>query len=156
MIEITIPGHAALRLNHLILDYNGTLACDGTLLTGVRERLIALAPRLGVHVITADTFGSAQAALAGIPCLVKVLPPGGQDVAKLDYVAQLGRKAAACIGNGRNDRLMLHAAALGIAVIGPECAAAEALAAADIVAPNILAALDLLLQPLRLVATLRS
>ena len=51
---------------------------------------------------------------------------------------------------------MLQAAALGIAVIGPECAAAEALAAADIVAPNILAALDLLLNPLRLVATLRS
>jgi soluble P-type ATPase len=156
MIEVAIPGHAALRLNHLILDYNGTLACDGALIEGVRERLVALAPRLGVHVITADTFGSAQAALAGLPCLVKVLPPGGQDVAKLDYVAQLGRKTAACIGNGRNDRLLLHAAALGIAVIGPECAAAEALAAADIVAPNILAALDLLLNPLRLVATLRS
>jgi len=156
MIEITIPGHAALRLNHLILDYSGTLACDGRLIEGVRERLIALASRLDVHVITADTFGSAQAALAGVPCLVKVLPPGGQDVAKLDYVAQLGRKAAACIGNGRNDRLMLHAAALGIAVIGPECAAAEALTAADIVAPNILAALDLLLNPLRMIATLRS
>ena len=68
MIEITIPGHATLRFNHLVLDYNGTLACDGTLLAGVRERLIALAPRLGVHVITADTFGTAQAALAGIPC----------------------------------------------------------------------------------------
>lgn len=156
MIEVTIPGHAALRLNHLVLDYNGTLACDGVPIDGVRERLTALAPRLGVHVITADTFGSAQAALTGIPCLVKVLHPGGQDVAKLDYVAQLGRKTAVCIGNGRNDRLMLHAAALGIAVTGPECAAAEALAAAHIVAPNILAALDLLLNPLRLVATLRS
>ena len=156
MIEVTIPGHAPLRLNHLVLDYNGTLACDGAPLEGVRERLIALAPRLGVHVVTADTFGSAQVALAGIPCLVRVLPPGGQDVAKLDYIAQLGRKTAACIGNGRNDRLMLQAAALGIAVIGPECAAAEALAAADIVAPNIIAALDLLLNPLRLVATLRS
>ena len=156
MIEIAIPGHAALRLNHLVLDYNGTLACDGILIEGVLERLIALVPHLGVHVITADTFGSAQAALAGIPCLVKVLPPGGQDVAKLDYIAQLGRKTAACIGNGRNDRLMLHAAALGIAVIGPECTAAEALAAAAIVAPNIQAALDLLLNPLRLVATWRS
>jgi soluble P-type ATPase len=77
-------------------------------------------------------------------------------VDKLEYIAQLGRKTVAAVGNGRNDRLMLQAAGLGIAVIGPECAAAEALAAADIVAPNILAALDLLLNPLRLVATLRS
>ena len=75
---------------------------------------------------------------------------------KLEYIADLRRKTVAAIGNGRNDRLMLHAAALGIAVIGPECAAAEAVAAADIVAPNILAALDLLLNPLRLTATLRS
>ena len=119
MIEITIPGHATLRLNHLVLDYNGTLACDGTLLAGVRERLIALAPRLGVHVITADTFGTAQAALTGIPCRVKIMHPVGQDVDKLEYIAQLGRKNVAAIGNGRNDRLMLQAAGLGIAVIGP-------------------------------------
>ena len=156
MIEIVIPSHATLRINHLVLDYNGTLACDGTLLEGVRERLIALTARLDVHVITADTFGTAQAALAGIPCRVKVMHPVGQDVDKLDYIVQLSRKMVAAIGNGRNDRLMLQAAALGIAVIGPECTAAEALAAADIVAPNILAALDLLLNPLRLVATLRA
>ena len=156
MLEVAIPGHAPLRLNHLITDYNGTLACDGILLAGVPERLIALAQRLTVHVVTADTFGKAAAALEGIPCQLRILPPGGQDVAKLDTIAQLGRKMTACIGNGRNDRLMLQAAALGIAVIGPECAAAEALAAADIIAPNIVAALDLLLNPLRLVATLRS
>jgi P-type E1-E2 ATPase len=156
MIEITIPGHAALRLNHLVLDYNGTLACDGTLLAGVRERLIALSARIDVHVITADTFGTALVALVGIPCRVKIMHPAGQDVDKLEYIAQLGRKTVAAIGNGRNDRLMLQAAALGIVVIGPECAAAEALIAADIIAPNILTALDLLLNPLRLVATLRS
>ena len=77
MIEVTIPGHAALRLNHLVLDYNGTLACDGALIEGVRERLIAArARRLSVHVITADTFGSVQAALAGLPCRVEDHAPG--------------------------------------------------------------------------------
>ena len=37
MIEIDVPGFGALRLEHLVLDYNGTLACDGMLLEGVHE-----------------------------------------------------------------------------------------------------------------------
>ena len=48
------------------------------------------------------------------------------------------------------------AAALGIGVVGFEGAAVDALQASDIVAPGIQSALDLLLNPLRLVATLRS
>lgn len=156
MIEVAIPGHAKLRLNHAVLDFNGTIACDGILLEGVRERLNALADSLWIHVVTADTFGGAQDALEGVRCAVRVLPKGGQDVAKLDYVAQLDRKTVVAIGNGRNDKLMLQAAALGIAVIGPECAAAETVAVADLLAPDIHAALDLLLNPMRLVATLRT
>jgi soluble P-type ATPase len=61
-----------------------------------------------------------------------------------------------CIGNGHNDRLMLQAAALGIAVLQTEGAAMAAVIAADILAPGIADALDLLLHPLRLAATLRS
>jgi soluble P-type ATPase len=61
-----------------------------------------------------------------------------------------------CIGNGRNDRLMLAESALGIAVVLGEGAAAVTLAAADVVCTDILAALALLTHPLRLVATLRS
>ena len=156
MIDIAIPGDGNLRLTSLVLDYNGTLACGGKLLDGVAERLIALSRSLSIYVITADTFGTVQAALKGLPCTTRVLPHVGQNHAKMAFVAQLGRAATACIGNGRNDRLMLQAAALGIAVIGPEGAALDAIQAADIVAPNIEAALDLLLNPLRLVATLRS
>jgi soluble P-type ATPase len=156
MIEIVIPGERVLRVSHVVLDFNGTIAMDGELLSGVRERLIELARLVTVHVITADTFGSARAELAGLPCIVNVLPQIGQAHAKLAYVGELGRGTTACIGNGRNDRLMLQAAVLGIAVIGPEGAAAEALAAADTVVAGPLAALDLLLKPQRLVATLRS
>jgi soluble P-type ATPase len=50
---------------------------------------------------------------------------------------------------------MLHEAALGICVLGLEGTAVEVLMAADVVAPRVLDALDLLYQPLRLVATLR-
>lgn len=156
MIEIAIPGNKTLRLEHLAMDYNGTLACDGALLPGVAERLTALAASLTLHVVTADTFGKVTAAMHGLPCAVHILPQAGQSHAKMAYVAELGRSHTVCIGNGRNDKLMLQAAALGIAIIGPEGAALDTLHAADVITPDILAALDLLLNPLRLVATLRT
>jgi len=156
MIEISIPGDGSLRLSYLVMDYNGTLACNGVLLEGVAERLTELARHLSLYVLTADTFGTARAVLADLPCTVHILPQVGQDHAKMAFVTQLGRGETVCIGNGRNDKLMLQAAALGIAIVGPEGAATDAVLAADIVAPSIQVALDLLLHPLRLVATLRS
>ena len=156
MLEVDIPGFARLDLRHLVLDYNGTLALDGRLLPRVRRRLRSLSRVLEVHVVTADTFGAARAALAGLPCRVVILPARRQDRAKLDYVKRLGAARTACIGNGRNDRLMLKAAALGIAVLQGEGAAGVTLAAADIVMPAIAEALDLLTNPLRLIASLRS
>ncbi len=155
MLTVSIPGFPLLELEHLVCDYNGTLACDGYLLDGVKERLCALAERLALHVVTADTFGQARAALAGMPLRLTILPPSGQDLAKAEYLKALGAARTVAIGNGRNDRDMLAAAALGIAVPGPEGAAAVTLAAADVVAPDILVALDLLAHPQRLVATLR-
>ncbi len=156
MLEIVVPGYKTISLQHLVLDYNGTLACDGQLLPGVRERLIRLAEVVEVHVLTADTFGNVRIALADLPCKLSVLLRDDQDVTKRYYVEALGTQAVACVGNGRNDALMLKAAGLGIAVVQEEGAAVETLLAADVAAPNILVALDLLLQPLRLVATLRS
>jgi len=156
MLRISIPGFGVLRLRHLVLDYNGTLAVDGRLLPGVKLRLRALSRSLNLHVLTADTFGGARAALSGVPCRLSILPPLRQDRAKRDYVVRLGAAEALCIGNGRNDRMMLEAAALGIVVLQKEGAAAAALAAADLAIPEITDALDLLENPLRLVATLRS
>jgi len=162
MLIIPIPGHSDLHIEHVVLDYNGTLAVEGELITGVGERLNALAERLQVgagprvHVVTADTFGRAQAALRGIACEVVILPPGNQAEAKRAFVQQLGSEVTACIGNGRNDRFMLEAAALGIAVIEGEGASVATILAADVAVKSPLDALDLLLHPLRLAATLRS
>ena len=156
MIEIEIPGFRALRLAHLVLDYNGTMAVDGELLAGLAEALAELGERLAVHVLTADTFGRAASELAGVGCALSILPAEDQHVAKRAYVERLGAEHVACIGNGRNDRLMLEAAALGIAVVQAEGAAAEAVRSADVVCPDILSAVALLANPLRLKATLRS
>jgi len=58
-------------------------------------------------------------------------------------------------GNGANDAGMLQAAALGMAVLGPEGLAREALQEADVVMTSVHDGLDLLPHPRRLVATLR-
>jgi len=155
MLEIPIPGRAALRLDDLVADFNGTLACDGVLLPGVGEALRRLSQTLAIRVLTADTFGQARDALHGLPCDLTILPGGDQDVAKLRHVQALGAEHCVCIGNGRNDRLMLAAAALGIAVLQAEGTAVQTLMAAQVVAPDIQAALGLLLNPQRLAATLR-
>jgi len=155
MIEIKIPGNKILQLEHLVLDYNGTIAFDGALIDGVKECLVELSQMLTIHVITADTFGSVKKALEDIDCKLAVIPLDHQDVAKLEYVKNLGCEQTVSMGNGVNDRLMLKASALGVAVIQGEGAAFETLASAHMVCTDILSALSLLIHPLRLTATLR-
>lgn len=156
MIEVDIPGYGKLELAHLVLDYNGTLAVDGRLLPGVAETINQLAEQLTIHVLTADTFGSVRTELAGSCCTIGILPAKQQDLAKRVYVNNLGAKQCVAMGNGRNDRLMLQAVALGIALLQEEGTAVATLTAADVVCRNIHEALALLLNPRRLIATLRS
>lgn len=156
MIEIDVPGYKRLKLEHLVLDYNGTLACDGNLRKGVEQRLNALSGQLQIHVLTADTFGRVRSALSGVACQLSILPQENQPLGKLNYLQELEPDRTVCIGNGRNDRLMLQKAGLGIVVIQEEGAAVETLLAADVATTDILDALDLLTHPLRLVASLRS
>jgi P-type E1-E2 ATPase len=155
MIDIAIPGFGQLHLTTVVCDYNGTLARDGLLLDHVRMRLPQVAEKLRIHVVTGDTFGTAHKELRGIPCEISVMPSQGQAEAKVDLVTQLGADQIVAIGNGRNDRLMLAAAALGIGVVGDEGMAGEAQQASDVIVRHIVDAFELLLEPRRLVATLR-
>ena len=156
MIEIDIPGYRTLALEDIVFDYNGTLAVDGEVIPGVKEALRSLAERLTIHILTADTFGKVKSRLSGLPCKITILPENEQDIGKRNFVQSLGADRTVAVGNGRNDRLMLQASALGIAVILGEGASAQTLAMADVVCTSILEALALLDNPLRLVATLRS
>jgi len=82
MLAIDIPGFGDLRLEHLVLDCNGTLAEDGKLLDGVAPALRELSAKLTIHVITAGTFGRAAEELAGLPLQLVVLRNGDQAKAK--------------------------------------------------------------------------
>ncbi len=155
MISVTIPGHGELNLQHILLDYNGTMACDGVLIKEVEEKLNIIAGDLKVHILTADTFGKAAAQCNGIHGELTILsnPIGGSE--KENFVEKLGAAGVVAVGNGANDALMMARAALGIAVIGPEGASGITIKSADIIVSRICDALDLLLNPQRLIATLR-
>lgn len=155
MIELDIPGFKPLRLEHAVLDYNGTIALDGAVLPGVVDRLAALREHLDVHIVTADTHGSARREL-GENTHVTVLTSNNHPREKRDFVASLGSDRVVAIGNGRNDAAMLEEAAVGIAVCQAEGASTAALQAADVVCGSVCDALDLLRFPKRLLATLRS
>lgn len=156
MLTIDVPGFKRFQLQYLVLDFNGTLAEDGKLIEGVDRQFESLSQSLEIHVITADTFGRAQEQLQGLPCKLRILSAGGEDLAKASFIRQLGATHSAAIGNGRNDRLMIKEAALGIAVLQNEGAASETISNADIMCYSIIDALNFFTNPQRLIATLRS
>ena len=66
MIFIDIPGYKKIEAEHLVLDYNGTLAIDGKLIDGVKPLLEKVSRKIKLHVLTADTFGTSARELKGI------------------------------------------------------------------------------------------
>ena len=155
MIEITIPGSGQYRFEHLVLDLNGTIALDGQIIEGVEDRLHRLSGLLSISVVTADTHGSASRLEEILGIKISRVEAGKEDNQKLLLVQQLGKEKTVCIGNGSNDVSMLKESALGICVLGREGASTEAMMNSDLMVPDINDALDLLLNPDRLVATLR-
>jgi P-type E1-E2 ATPase len=155
MIEFTIPGRGTIQLEHLVCDVNGTLAVDGTLIDGVAPALNGLRDRLQIHLLTADTHGRQEQIDRQLGLKAVRVAPGGEAEAKAAYVRSLGEERVVAVGQGANDTAMLRQARLGLAVMSQEGASSEALAAADLVLPDILSALGLLDHPMRMIASLR-
>ena len=156
MLSFNIPGYEQININHLVLDYNGTIAFDGILIQGIESLILDLAKNLEIHVITADTFGTVEKELDHLPVLVTVIPKDNQIEAKKDFISKLSSENVISIGNGRNDQEMLGTSALGILVINQEGASIQSLLKADIICNSIIDDIELLLNKNRLVATLRS
>ncbi|MEQ1440099.1 ATPase P [Fontimonas sp. SYSU GA230001] len=149
-IRVQIPERGVREFTDLVCDFNGTLALDGALLPGVAERLHQLADRLRITVLTSDTYGTARAALAELPVAVETVRSGRDKARWLS-----GKTGVVAIGNGQNDIAMMWLADLTVAVIGPEGVAPDLLRHAHLAVRDITDALDLLLHPQRLAATLR-
>ncbi len=166
MIELQIPGRERLIIKNLVLDLNGTIALDGKTIEGVGDRLQALNRRLDILIVTADTRERAEQTVEDLraepedgekPFSIKLhkVEKGEEGLQKEKLVQGLGTLETISLGNGSNDALMLKESAVGICIIGREGASVEAIMNADLSIFDINDALDLLLMPERLVATMR-
>jgi P-type E1-E2 ATPase len=151
-IELAIPGRDSLEIDHLVLDVNGTLSDRGGLIDGVAAALEELRGRVEPLLVSADTFGTLSE-IGGHLGVASRAVQSGRD--KLELVEELGASSTIVIGNGTNDAAALEAAALGIVVLGPEGTSVEAVRSADILCRSAVEALELLLDPKALAATLR-
>jgi soluble P-type ATPase len=84
-----------------------------------------------------------------------ILKKHDHDVQKESYLRKLNGAQVVAVGNGNNDARLLKSARLGICVCLDEGCSTAALEAADILVKSAQDALDLLLYPNRLKATLR-
>jgi soluble P-type ATPase len=152
MIRLDIPFRGVVELHHAVFDINGTLAIDGQPIPGIAGRLAKLAEHLSLHALTAGTHGNMAELEQTLGIPIRLIENGEE---KAQYVEQLGPAHVIAFGNGMNDVSMLRLAAIGVVVLAEEGVAVGALQAADVLAPGPLHAVDLVLHPLRLVATLR-
>ena len=151
-LSFEIPGGEHFDVEHLLLDVNGTLTDRGSLLPGVSRKIARLGRSCVVHLLSADTFGTLDHLAQRLGVEGKRISSGSE---KRDLAEGLGGNRCAAIGNGRNDAEMLAEVRFGIAVLGPEGLNRAALGAADVICSSIQSALDLLLDPEAMAATLR-
>jgi len=151
-IKLDIPGRGVIELQHAVFDINGTLAVDGKPIPGTVGHLKHLAAFLSIRLLTAGTHGNIAELEQAFKFPLRLISAGEE---KTRFVEQLGPANVIAFGNGVNDAGMLRLAAVGVAILTTEGVAISALQAADVLSLGPIDAIDLALNPKRLVATLR-
>ncbi len=157
MIKINIPGYKNLEIENVVFDYNGTIADDGILIKEVEKFIYDLVKEgIRIYILTADTNGSVRQQCGHLPVKIEVFEEENATEYKKKAIERIGADNTVSIGNGRNDMKMFKTSILSIGVVGKEGSYLKSLLEADIITKSIIDAIELLLNPHRLKATLRS
>jgi len=154
-MRIDIPGWGNIDIENIVIDLNGTIATNGKVPFEVKEKINSLSGQAKIYILTADTQGTADKEMSGMNAELIKIPEEDSKQGKFEFLKTLDLEMTVAIGNGSNNQLILKEAALGIAVLGDEGVSVSAIKSADLVVKNVQNALDLLLKPKRLIATLR-
>lgn len=156
MISIDIPGKGKMKIENLVLDFNGTIAYDGTIKDGIREKIQSLNEKdINIYILTADTYNLAKEQCADLPVELQIFDQDNAAISKREIFNKIDSQTTMTIGNGNNDVELFEESILSVAVVGDEGCAVKAIFSADIITNNIIDAIDLLLNPQRIKATLR-
>lgn len=154
MRTITVPGWGSAELENLVLDLNGTLTESGDFIPGVIDYLEKMrAEGFRIYVLSGDTRGAIKQGLEKPADVEAVITRTADE--KKDFVESIGAERTVCVGNGNIDVEMFKAARLSICTIQAEGATLQAMLAADIVVTHINQAFEILLDPSKMIATLR-
>ena len=154
MRTIAVPGWGSVELENLVLDLNGTLTESGNFIPGVFDCLEKLKARgFKIYVLSGDTRETLKHALPGSSEIDPVITKAAHE--KRAFVESIGAERTVCVGNGNIDVEMFKVAGLSICTIQAEGATTKALLEADIVVTHIKHALEILLDPDKVIATLR-
>jgi len=152
---ISVPGWGSIEIKNIVLDLNGTVTESGNLIPGVLDSLQSLRSEgLDIYVLSGDTRGTLGQALAGALGIQPVVTNTAEQ--KKAFVESIGPNHTVCIGNGNIDIDMFRVSKLSICTIQAEGATTRALFEADIVVTHIEHAIDILRDPVKLIATLRA
>ena len=151
---IAVPGWGSVELENLVLDLNGTLTESGDFIPGVFDYLEKLKVRgFRIYILSGDTRETLKYTFPGSSEIEPVVTRTAQE--KRAFVESIGAKRTVCVGNGNIDVEMFRVARLSICTIQAEGATIQAMLQADIVVTHIKHALEILLDPKKLIATLR-
>ena len=125
MPKYSVYSLGELDIKYIVSDLNGTLALDGDMIEGVKEKFSSLSQAgLEIYVLTGDIHGNADKMLADYNCKIHVVDiteqREKQDQQKLNFINELGAQNVCAIGNGGNNSLMLKHAGIGILITGQE------------------------------------
>ena len=156
MLIYEIPGREDIKIENLVLDYNGTIAVNGKIIEGVKELLTKLKDYVNIYILTADTYGTVEKECKGMEAKVLTFPKENAGESKRDIVKELDGQKTICVGNGFNDIPMFKESILSIAIIEGEGASGQLLVESDIIARSIIESLEIILDINKMKATLRN
>lgn len=157
MILLDIPGYNNISIKTVVFDYNGTIAEDGIVIDEIKDKIRELVNMgIEVFVLTADTYGTVVEQCKELPVKIDYFDKENASENKREIVKRFGYDSTVTIGNGRNDIEMFQQSVISIAVVGREGCFSKALLEADIVVTNVIDAVNLLIKPNRMKATMRN
>ena len=158
MKEFIIPNYGKITIKNIIFDINGTIQFKGQISDDLVEKIEELKKIYKVYLVSADTRGNLKELAENLKVsYIKINSVENSEAEEKNReLIRLGKDVTVAVGNGNNDALMLKNSILGITVLGGEGATIKSILNSDVIVPDPISAIDLLLDEKVMIGTLRS
>ena len=158
MKEFIIPKYGKITIENIIFDINGTIQFNGQISDDLVKKIEELKKVYKIYLVSADTRGNLKELAEKLNVsYIKINPVENSEAEEKNReLIRLGKDVTVAIGNGNNDALMLKNAILGITILGSEGATIKSILNSEVIVPDPISAINLLLDEKIMIGTLRS